>query len=368
MKNTRNPISSTLSMIVFLSLVVASCNVPAPDDLSGETGTTLPTRALQFTPTRFVEDAQPAVASPTGTSIPVDSVRPSVIPSTLTSIPQLPSGQANRIQFAPNGTYADVEDWIAAGSSKTYTVIAMKGQVMSVSILPQIPEGGWGYIPIQIRGADGRVLCPANPNSECTFWRGVLPASQDYLLTLTPTGDAVDFVLRVAVNPPGKDTQYFQYTHPASGVSLTYTDYFAPGDSPYGNYKTSPELALHLIDSDLYDSTNLSEAYLLVSSTSDPQVTAACTDPNQGGGPEQFLGNEVVNGIAFVHSTSEGAGAGNYYAQEIYRALNKNRCYEVIYFIHYTNIGNYPPGTVTEFDQGALLKKMDDIFATFSIK
>jgi len=371
MKNIQECFSSSFrNALLLLPLIIASCNVPAPDNLPAVTGTSLPTRAPQFTPTNAVtNDAQLAVVSPTVTSIPFNTVRPSAIPPTLTSIPQLPSGQANRIQFAPNGTYADVADSIAAGSGKTYTVNAMKGQIMSISILPQVPEGGWGYIPIQIRGADGIVLCPTNPNLECKFWRGVLPSTQDYFLTLTPVGDAVNFLLRVAINPPGKDTQYFQYTNPASGVSLTYTDYFAPGDSPYGNYKTSPELALHLIDSDLYDRTNLSEAYLLVSSTSDPHITATCTEPNpSSGGPEQILGNEVINGRTFLHSETSDAGAGNYYEQIIYRTVNKETCYEVIYFIHYSNVGNYAPGTVTEFDEGALLKKMDDIFATFSIK
>jgi hypothetical protein len=94
-----------------------------------------------------------------------------------------------------------------------------------------------------------------------------------------------------------------------------------------------------------------------------------CTDPNpNGGGPEQVVGNEVINGYTFVHSTSDGAGAGNYYQQEIYRMVNKSVCYEVIYFIHYTNVGNYTPGTVTEFDSVALMQKFYGVFSTFTIK
>jgi hypothetical protein len=48
--------------------------------------------------------------------------------------------------------------------------------------------------------------------------------------------------------------------------------------------------------------------------------------------------------------------------------VNKNVCYEVIYFIHYTNIGNYTPGTVTEYDSAALMKKLNNVLATFTIK
>jgi hypothetical protein len=40
----------------------------------------------------------------------------------------------------------------------------------------------------------------------------------------------------------------------------------------------------------------------------------------------------------------------------------------VIYFIHSTNVGNYPAGTVTEFDKDAIIQKFNDVFATFTIK
>ena len=79
---------------------------------------------------------------------------------TLAPPTELPPGQPDEIRFAANGTYADVVDSIATGASKTYSLNAMKGQVMSVSVLPQIPDGNWGYIPMQIKGADGTVLCP----------------------------------------------------------------------------------------------------------------------------------------------------------------------------------------------------------------
>ncbi len=97
--------------------------------------------------------------------------------------------KSNVIQFQANGTYADITDSIAVGSSKTYSINAMKGQIMSISILPQIPDGSWGYIPMKIKGADGSVLCPQLPDTECMFWRGVLPSSQDYFVTLTPDSD-----------------------------------------------------------------------------------------------------------------------------------------------------------------------------------
>lgn len=340
-----------ITSLLLFSLLITACgaSLPAPTQTSVVENTALPV----FTPIpTFMGETQTA-DFPTFTP------------------PTALSNQSNSIKFAANGTYTDITDTIVTDASKTYSINAMKGQIMSISILPQIPDGEWGYIPMQIKGADGSILCPQLPDTACMFWRGVLPSSQDYFVTLTPDSDmsVLEFVLRVAINPPGKDVQYFQYNNPVTGVSLTYPDTFAPAISVYGNYKTDPELALHLIDSKAYEKTNLSEVYLFISSTSDAQVVAACTEPNQnGGGPEQVIGNEVINGFTFVHSTSEGAGAGNYYQQEIYRTVNQNVCYEVIYFIHSTNIGNYTPGTVTEFDRDAIVQKLYDIFVTFTIK
>jgi hypothetical protein len=304
--------------------------------------------------------------SGTFTQIPTSTaILPSVTPTA--DLPtQTPSavisGQSNEIRFPANGTYADVVDSIATGASKTYSVNAMQGQMMSVSILPQAEAAS--TISMQIKGADGSVLCPKSVDEQCLFWRGILPASQDYFITLAPDGEGLQFVLRVAINPPGMGFQYFEFKS-ATGLSLTYPDTFAPALSVQGNYKTEPTLTLQLIESELYEKTNLSEVYLMFSSTSDTGIVATCTEPNQsgGGGPENPAGEEVVNGLTFVHSTAEGAGAGNYYQQEIFRTVHNNACHEVIFFIHFTNASNYTPGTVTEFNRDAVMRNLEAVLS-----
>ena len=342
-----------ISLLILLALLTA-CNAPiaTPAQSFAAINTVLPTTPIQFTPIPTTTlETQPTANFPTFAP------------------PTAQTGQATVIQFAVGGTYTDITDTVLKGASKTYSINAMKGQIMSISAFPQIPDGDWGYIYLQIKGADGSVLCPQAPDTACLYWRGILPASQNYFVTVTTDGNVPKFIMRVAVNPPGKDNQYFQYKNPTTGVSLTYPDTFAPAIPVYGNYKIQPELTLQLIDSKTYGKTNLGEAYLFLSSSSDAQVVATCVDPNQnGGGSEQVIGNEVVNGFTFVHSTSEGAGAGNFYQQEIYRMVNKNICYEVIYFMHSTNVGNYTPGTVTEFDKSSIVQKFSNIFSTFAIQ
>ena len=345
----KNNIFSILFSAGFLLSLLTACSLPAATDTASTPEAVLASPTVEVFPT-----TAPTLVVPS----PVPYVPP---PSTLTPVP-LPQTYVTQIQFDPGGTSDDIQGSVPAGGSNTYILGATQSQIMSVSILG-------GYFPLQIQGRDGQVLCPIEENTECYFWRGALPATQEYYIIVKSGNDQTKYTLRVAINPPGIDAQYFQYQNPSTGLSLTYPDTFAPAIPVSANYKTEPELALQFIDSIAYDNTNLSEVYFLVSSTSDSQVVKTCTEPNQNGGsPEQVVGNEGINGYTFVHNRAEGAGAGNFYQQEIYRMVDSNVCYEVIYYIHSTNIGNYPPGTVTEFDRDAVLQQLYGVFSTFTIK
>lgn len=320
--------------------------------------------------------------TPGGTARPIESSTPPLVPTsdhsaaptlvpaisaTNTSLPASvndPADPVYPIQFAPNGTYADILDSIKAGESKTYSVRAMQGQVMSVSFR-QNDESEWTYITLRIAGADGSPLCA----DDCQFWRGALPATQDYLVTVTPSADASDFMMRVAVNPPGVATQSFIYENKYGNASLSYTDVFAPASfqgAPM--YRIPPELTLQYIDTQSYADTNLIEAYLLFGSSTDSQVVATCTEPVVFDAAEIVTGEAMIDGMSFTKTESSGVGAGNVYEQTHYRATRSGTCFEFTYFIHSGNIGNYDPATVTEFDREALLQKFDEVLSTFTLR
>jgi hypothetical protein len=134
------------------------------------------------------------------------------------------------------------------------------------------------------------------------------------------------------------------------------------------NTKSTPLFTLAFIDPSFYfPTTNLSEAYLILTATTDPAIVSTCTQPSTQVA-ETVTGQETVNGYTFTRSEFNGVAAGNIYAQISYRTVWDNKCFEVIFLIHSTNIGNYNPGTVVAFDQAALLKKFEAVLDTFSAK
>lgn len=66
-------------------------------------------------------------------------------------------------------------------------------------------------------------------------------------------------------------------------------------------------------------------------------------------------------GREYSLATSTDAGAGNLYEEIVYALPDSSPCIAVRYFIHSTQIANYPEGTVREFDREALLGAFDKI-------
>ena len=77
---------------------------------------------------------------------------------------------------------------------------------------------------------------------------------------------------------------------------------------------------------------------------------------------ENVRANELVeNGTTYSLATTSGAGAGNLYEEHVYALADSSPCTAIRYFIHSTNIGNYEPGAVREFDRDVLLRAFDEI-------
>lgn len=71
--------------------------------------------------------------------------------------------------------------------------------------------------------------------------------------------------------------------------------------------------------------------------------------------------NTTDAGTTYSVASVSDAGAGNRYEETVYALPGTNPCIGVRYFVHYSVIDNYPPGTVKQFDSATLLKQFDSI-------
>lgn len=67
------------------------------------------------------------------------------------------------------------------------------------------------------------------------------------------------------------------------------------------------------------------------------------------------------NGRDYSFASTNGAAAGNRYEEKVWAIPGTNPCLAIRYFIHSTNIANYPVGTVSEFDYNSLISQFDKI-------
>ena len=74
-----------------------------------------------------------------------------------------------------------------------------------------------------------------------------------------------------------------------------------------------------------------------------------------------------ADGRTYVEATSQDAGVGNRYDTELFVIEGTSPCLAVRYFIHYSAIENFDPGTVKAFDRDRLIAAFDAIRATLRL-
>jgi hypothetical protein len=318
------------------------------------------TAALYTQPYEVYTTTPPAVSVDTSIPTPTPVLTATLEPTPTPNVVFDQLANADRVTFAPYATWVELTGRLPAHGEKRFVLAAMQYQTMSVAI-PQGPP-----FSVQVAEADGNSLTDVNHPQ--FYWRGVLPSTQDYTVKVTSQVEGL-FSLRIAINPPGLARQFFEFTDPQYHVALDYSDEFAPlsWQLPF-NPKGSPLLTLYFIEpSFYYPTTNLVEAALQLAASTDPGAVSTCPQ-HSAGLAETATGQVSIHGIPFTRSEFAGAAAGNRYAQVFYRATWQGTCFEVTFLIHSSNIGNYPPGAVVEFDQARLLHKLEEVLETFTVK
>jgi hypothetical protein len=155
-------------------------------------------------------------------------------------------------------------------------------------------------------------------------------------------------------------------TYATSTYSVTYpADYTADPSYAYTQFSGKPINGVKFtIPMSMATGTNLaSDTYLSIE-----QLPHAKNCTGDIYIPADVAAQTVSdNGVTYSLASTTGAGAGNLYEETVYALSGSSPCTAVRYYIHSSNIGNYDPGTVREFDRSALLSAFDTIRRSLSI-
>jgi hypothetical protein len=97
-----------------------------------------------------------------------------------------------------------------------------------------------------------------------------------------------------------------------------------------------------------------------------PNCTAADYITQSSGGINTAPPSNLVTigGHNFQHIDVSGAGAGNFYNDQVYVGKVNNECYVAETIVHTVNCGNYDPGKCVTIDKSFIQTQIDAIFST----
>ncbi len=205
----------------------------------------------------------------------------------------------------------------------------------------------------QIISADG--VRYANDDESFVFW------SKGNGALVLENNEQKDFqnCIRIVKNPGGLPNAYLDAER---GFTLRYpADYLV--DSNYKYEGLGPDKQIEgvkfTIPESMATGTNLSSYDTGVSIEVIPTVENCNANLFLGSNIKAQTITDNDREYSFV-SRTEGA-AGNFYDEQVWAFSGTNYCIGVRYLIHYTNIENYPTGTISQFDKNALLEQFDKI-------
>lgn len=158
-----------------------------------------------------------------------------------------------------------------------------------------------------------------------------------------------------------------EYRDGEYGFSIMYPEIAALSQANFEGYLplTETPIASFVLPESMYTGTNLAEAGVYIGATTTPEVVAECLSAAPKSG-EFATATTTINGVVYSVFVSMDAAAGNIYETNVYRTIRGERCFEIVMLLHSTNIGNYEPGTVAEFDKAKFTGYLAAVVRTFS--
>ncbi len=193
-------------------------------------------------------------------------------------------------------------------------------------------------------------------------WRGVLPQTGDYHLSLSAPQDVQGLTLTVTIYPLPGDP------HPLSDAALGYHlvydgHVFLPQAPP--PVFTNAAVSLYLAQDDFYMNTNLEEAYFVLAQESYNDADTCLNAPPEGVmAIAQAVDTWRINRVDYRHYVTQEGAAGHAYRADVFRAWTGAHCVTAYLFVHTTNLSNYDPGMVTPYDEQGVLDELKRVFFT----
>ncbi len=98
------------------------------------------------------------------------------------------------IKFTPGATNAAVDGTLPAGQIQDFSVSALQGQTMMLTLSSASPN-----VSMSVSGAQGINPQTLRASPDGTFWLGLLPATEDYIVHVSAAGQSANFTLLVTI-------------------------------------------------------------------------------------------------------------------------------------------------------------------------
>lgn len=167
-------------LIIILALAALACGFGTPTPA-------LDIHAVETIAAGTLTALAPTQSPPTLMPLPTLTLAP-----TVSSFPTLPSVPI-RIQFPAGGISATVSNTVTFPNRVEYILRAMKNQQMTVSINSAGNAANFAILGV----ADGQPL--KRLENEDRVWMGILPTTQDYIISVATPGGSAAFTLTVTI-------------------------------------------------------------------------------------------------------------------------------------------------------------------------
>lgn len=270
------------------------------------------------------------------------------------------------------GTISDTERQVAKVSyacdaGKTITATYYQGAATTAptsSTTPPAPSGSVALVLSDSRSLSlmqtisGSGIRYANADESLIFWS----KGNTSFITEKGAGQPQTFANCIAVSNIEGQQSWETLASSTLGYSVRYPQGYTvtapyayealgPGKTIYGTKLTIP--------ASMAAGTNLSnDSYISIETL--PKAKTCTADiflDTQIGSTTEI----ADNGTTYSMAKGGGAGAGNLYNEYVYAIPGTSPCLAVRYFIHSTQLANYPAGTVAAFNQQALVNEFDGI-------